>query len=76
MARWEKLPTVSAKRFVGAAAQDALGDHFTAAAVVVSPLGAPGAHLRALALESFVTNLLAVVALLWSHPTFEDSRVS
>jgi hypothetical protein len=58
-----------------AAAQDALGDHFAAAAVVAL-LGTPGAHLRAPALEGFVADLLAVVALLWSHLTFEYSRVS
>jgi hypothetical protein len=59
-----------------AAAQDALGNHFAAAAVVVALLGTPGAHLRTPALEGFVADLLAVVALLWSHPAFEDSRVS
>src|SRR3954452_23935548 len=76
MVRWIEPLAVPAERFMGAAAQDALGDYFNAAAVVVTLLGASGTHLRVLALESFVANLLAVVALLWSHPTFEDSRIS
>ena len=74
--RWVKPLAVSTERFVRATAEDALGNHFAAAAVVMALLGALGAHLRVLALKSFVADLLAVVALLWSHPTFEDSRVS
>ena len=74
--RWVKPLAVSTERFVRATAQDALGNHFAAAAVVVALLGAPSAHLKVLALESFVADLLVVVALFRSHPTFEDSRVS
>ena len=76
MVRWVEPLAGPAERFVRAAAQDALGDHFTAVAMVVALLGALGAHLRVLVLESFVADLLAVVALFRSHLTFEDSRVS
>jgi len=74
--RWVEPLAVSTERFVGATAQDALGNHFTTVAVVVALLGALGAQLRVLALEGFVADLLAVVALFRSHPTFENSRVS
>jgi len=74
--RWVEPPAVSTERFVGATAQDALGNHFAAVTVMVALLGALGAHLRVLVLESFVADLLAVVALFRSHLTFEDSRVS
>ena len=76
MVRWVEPLAGPAERFVRAAAQDALGNHFTTVAMVVALLGALSAHLRVLALEGFVADLLTVIALFWSHPTFEDSRVS
>ena len=76
MVRWVESLAVPAKRFMRAAARDALDDHFAAAAVTVAFLGAPSAHLSVLALEGFVADLLAVVALLRPHSAFEDSSVS
>lgn len=76
MMRWVESLAASAKRFVWAAAQDAFGNHFTAAAMVVTFLAALGAHLTVFALERFVADLLAVVTLVRPHPTFEHPRVS
>ena len=44
--------------------------------MTVALTSAHSTHLRVPALESFVANLLAVVALVRPRPTFEDSRVS
>ena len=72
----EELRAVPAERFVRASVQDALGNHFTAVAMVVALLGVPGVHLRVPVLEGFMADLLAVIALLLSYPMFEDSRIS
>ena len=42
--RWVEPLAVSTERFVGTTAEDALGNHFTAVAVVVALLGALGTH--------------------------------
>ncbi len=76
MVRRVEPPAVSTERFVEATAEDALGNHFTAAPVVVALLGAPGVHLSVVALESFVADLLAVVALVRLRPTLEHPRIS
>ena len=76
MVGWVEPLAGPAERFVRAAVQDVLGYHCTVVAMVVALLGVPSVYLRVLALEGFVADLLAVVVLLWSYPTFEDSCVS
>lgn len=44
--------------------------------MTVALTSVPFVHLRVPILESFVANLLVVVALVRPRPTFEDSRIS
>jgi len=44
--------------------------------MVVALLSIPGTYPRVLVLESSVADLLAVVALFWSYPTFKNSYIT
>ncbi len=71
MLRRVELPAVSAKRFVRTSAWDTPWDRFVAAVVVVTFFGTSRAFLSIPALECFVANLLAFVALFRSWSVFE-----
>src|SRR3569833_2784371 len=72
MLRRVELSAVPAKRFVRAAARDALQHCFVAVIVIVAFLSAPRAPLGVSATERLVAWLLAVIALLWTWPMLKN----
>src|SRR6478735_8440030 len=76
MAGGGELPAIPAERFMRASTGHALRDLFVACAVVVPFFRTPFAHLGLTTLEGFVTDLLAVVALLRSGSALKWPRIS